>query len=573
MTYKYTHILSTILLVVGVALCLWAGVKVLNTIDIRQGIDNSVDSGYSFDINDFHVELDVDEHKSVQVQEKIDVNFHYDYNHGIYRFIPEWLIYTAKDGKATSHRYKISDLKCSGEKYEVDTIKGKQRIKIGDPNIYLDAGPHTYNISYTYDMGTDPYDGFDEFIFHAYGDYWGPSIDHSSITINFPKELPEDTKVHFFTDKTRHWDDTDKVTYQINGSTLTASYNDVLYRSLTVDVELPEGYFEEGSNNYGYVALIICILCLVAGIVFFILWVLNGRDFKEYAEEIVFNAHDNLDAAEIGYAYKKATGRKLTIALIISLAAKGYITIRTSADAKSIKVEREKGADTFLSANELLVYRQLFSSGSSTDLATNKTFYQVFNQVDKCVVSSLEEKIHDMKSAKLKLYSGLCLVINVILLKLAYCNIEDLNPKLNYLYLLAAIGLALHIFATIVMERKTQYGEDLFNRIKAFRNYLIEVDKNQINNYTENNPNYIYELMAYAYVLDVSKIWINKFDIPNDPAFDYIYNMDNYYNYVYTPARSSSSSSSSSSSGCSSCGGGCSSCGGGCSSCGGGGSW
>ena len=91
----------------------------------------------------------------------------------------------------------------------------------------------------------------------------------------------------------------------------------------------------------------------------------------------------------------------------------------------------------------------------------------------------------------------------------------------------------------------------------------------------ESNPNYFYEILPYAYVLNVSKKWIEKFEnipVPENYMGNFEYSdidsFDRIYDSVYYPSSSSSGGG-----GCSSCGGGCSSCGGGCSSCGGGGSW
>ena len=122
------------------------------------------------------------------------------------------------------------------------------------------------------------------------------------------------------------------------------------------------------------------------------------------------------------------------------------------------------------------------------------------------------------------------------------------------------------------MKRKNSYGEQIKSKINGFKNYIELAEKNQIEMLVEQNPNYFYDILPYAYVLDVSKKWVEKFEnIPvptNDMGnFDYynIDSLDHLSDSVYIPTSSSSGSSG--------CGGGCSSCGGGCSSCGGGGSW
>ena len=44
----------------------------------------------------------------------------------------------------------------------------------------------------------------------------------------------------------------------------------------------------------------------------------NGKDLDKVPETVEFYPPENLDAAEIGYLYKRDTGRKLSIAFTIS---------------------------------------------------------------------------------------------------------------------------------------------------------------------------------------------------------------------------------------------------------------
>ena len=169
------------------------------------------------------------------------------------------------------------------------------------------------------------------------------------------------------------------------------------------------------------------------------------------------------------------------------------------------------------------------------------------------------------------LFTSLGFTVCSILWGLSYGIFEDLNPKLNMLYTIAFIANIMTFIFSILMKRKNSYGEQIRAKINGFKNYIELAEKNQIEMLVEQNPNYFYDILPYAYVLGVSKKWIEKFEkIPvptNDMGnFDYynIDSLDHLSDSVYVPSSSSGSSG---------CGGGCSSCGGGCSSCGGGGSW
>ncbi|MGN1378795.1 MAG: DUF2207 domain-containing protein [Bacilli bacterium] len=673
--YNKLHKCSVIFLVFGVILmAIFSDSVLINKVN-RRSTSTAPSSADGFTIEQYKIVMDVNESNSVDVKEYITVNFYESGHHGIYRFIPFWLEYTNKDGVTQSRESKLSNLKAVGDNYTIDTVSGKQRIKIGDANYTLPVGNHTYEIDYTYDMGFDPYDNFDEFIFHAFGDYWGTEIKNASIIINLPKAFDTQNKIKFFADKHRKQDITSYVNYYASGNTIYAdlSSNYRLNSALTIDIELPDGYFVNGSNNYGITSLLLCVLCILFAIISFVLWKKNGKDLDKIPETVEFYPPEKLDAAEIGYLYKKDTGRKLSIALIIELASKGFIKIIESEDKETLTIvksnttdvnkyikreirivklkEYKERSDTFdntinsikimkdyfpdnvnenivtsdfnnfyenskylidngyirivsdsisqysqeqldtikkelslnefkdkpqMSNNEKIVYNKLFEDSDETILSENYSFYKVFSEIGENVRNNFDDKINDLKAYKYMLIVSLGFLICTILFGLAYYKFEDLNPKLNIIYTIAFISNIVTFVFAILMKRKNLYGEQIKSKINGFKNYIELAEKDQIEMLVEQNPNYFYDILPYAYVLDVSKKWVEKFEnipVPTNDMGNFDYNnidsLDHLSDFVYIPSSSSSGSS-----GCGGgCGGGCSSCGGGCSSCGGGGSW
>lgn len=418
--YNRLRSLSGIYLFFGFVTIFIFGINILynKASDLKARYLTSADG---FTIEEYNVVMNVDTSNVVNVTEYLTVNFYESGHHGIYKFIPFWLKYTNKLGVTQSRESKISNLSASGDDYVVSDVGEKLRIKIGDADTTLDKGMHTYKIFYTYDMGADPYEGFDEFIFHAFGDYWGTEIKNASLTIKLPKKIDDQDNIKFFADKYRKKDITDYVSYSIEGNTIYASLssNYHLKNSLTVDIELPDGYFVNGSNNYANISLILCILCIVFAVVSFILWLKNGKDLDKVPETVEFYPPENLDAAEIGYLYKQNTGRKLAVALIIELASKGFVKIIESKDKKKQTIIKTKTNEfdnrTKMSSNEQLVYNKLFADSDEVVLSENKSFYEVFNQIYKNVSDSFDDKINDIKSYEYMLISSLGFLICTIL--------------------------------------------------------------------------------------------------------------------------------------------------------------
>ncbi len=575
-----------------------------------------------FTIEAYDIVLDVTLDNKINVTEKITTNFTACSKHGIYKFTPLWLQYTGKDGKTIKRKSTISNYRAINDQYTVDTVKRKERIKIGSSYTTVGCGDKTYTIAYTYDMGKDPFKNFDELIFHAYGDYWGTEIKSASIRVNMPKSI-EGYNVNFFTDKYRKNDVTELVDYTISGNTLYATLNAEylhqrelakqkcykeyeekygfgqsifcnnvavpyqndykLMSSLTVDVELPDGYFVGGSWNYGWGSFIISIIIISLTIWTIYKWVKFGKDFDKKARTVEFYPPDDLNAAQVGYIFnKKQKSNKLTIALIVQLASKGYIKIDELKDKKkNIQITKLSPSHPDLTSMERIVYSKLFENKDVIIISEHKTLYEAFDQVAYELDSTLKNKVHDEEATKQIKGSIIRNIIILVLSYISYRYVEDLDPSWSILYTLSFVCIFVNLFFTLFMTRKTEYGELITARVKGFRHFLETVEKPKLEALVAENPNYFYDILPYTYAMNISKKWIKKFEnipIPKVDMGSFDYGSDafyhSFYHSIYHPAPvRSSSSGSSRSSGCSSCGGGCSSCGGGCSSCGGGGSW
>ena len=292
------------------------------------GSDSSNNTVVGFNINAYKVILDVHENNQVSVTENITVDWYNTKHHGIYKFIPEWLEYTDKNGNTIKRKSSIKNLSSSSDPYRIIPTNKKKSIRLGDVSTYVKKGQKTYSISYIYDMGKDPYRGFDEFIFHAFGDYWKTQIRNASVEIRMPKDIST-SEINFYLDKYRKNNVNSMINYSVKGSTITANVNDnfSLFKSLTIDITLPDKYFTGGNYNYGILSLIlICVICYLTYLTFKN-WKKYGKNFPKHSQTIEFYPPDNLNAAEIGYIYSDEYNKKQSIALIIEMASKGYIKI------------------------------------------------------------------------------------------------------------------------------------------------------------------------------------------------------------------------------------------------------
>lgn len=408
-----------------------------------------------FTISAYDVILDVKEDNKIDVTENITVNWEDSYHHGIYKFTPEWLQYTDKTGNTIKRKSIVTNLKSTSDVYTTDWVNKKARIKLGNDSEYVNLGEKTYNIEYTYDMGRDPFKNFDEFIFHAFGDYWGTEIKNATIKVNMPKSI-EGYNINFFTDKKRKENVSNYVDYEVIGNTLYAKFNQNKYteaqkkkycsndfnvingvcdfgednyqkleKSLTVDIELPEGYFVGGSWNYGWSSFTIALIIFAITLFTIFEWIKYGKDYTKPAQIVEFYPPEKMNAAEVGYIYGRQTSKKLTISLIVQLASKGYIKIDELNEKKKeiqitnlvplkpnelksfdstlpkriIEVKKLKEPDIYMSGKEMSMMKYLFKTDDIKLLETN---FEKFNDVkDSLVSSGYIEILSDNESVRL----------------------------------------------------------------------------------------------------------------------------------------------------------------------------
>lgn len=502
--------------------------------------ENKTSNG-GFTIENYDVLLNVNENNIVNVTENIKTDFYEDNHHGIYKFIPEWLEYTSKDGKTIKRKSIINNLK-SSEQYAIGNINKKKMIRIGSPSKTI-SGVQDYQITYDYDMGYDPYDGYDEFIFHLYGDYWNETIKKPTVTITMPKSINL-KNVHFFKDKERKIDVTDYMDFELNNNVLKAKYNTDkceincdLNNSLTVDIELPDGYFKNCNYNYDDSSLKVIFILFIILVIVFILWLIFGRNQKENIQTVEYYPPLNLDPAQMGYALYQSNNKKLIIALILNLTAKKYIKIiehegkqyivnlcvpdeneerifyenTLHMDLKDLNfsnIDNLKG----LTVTEKIVYNNLFLNKNINDFGNSILMTSICKQVYDELNDNFKSYIISKKSIIVQIISIILYLISYSLEIYNYFLAENLNPKYNIILYLSYILIALILFLTLLMKKKTYFGEEVTAKVNGFKEYLEKVEKEKLNTLVLENPNYFQDILPYAYILNVSKKWTEKFE-------------------------------------------------------------
>lgn len=325
----------------------------------------SYNTNSDYILNSYDINVIVNEDNTLNITEKIGAYFYIE-KHGIFRKIPLRNEVTRLDGTTSKNRAKISNVKVS-DNYSLSTSGGYKVIKIGSSNYTL-TGQKNYEISYLYDLGKDKEKKYDELYFNLIGSEWDTSISNITFTITMPKEF--DSSKLGFSSGTVGSTDSSKITYNVNGNVISGKYNGTLNskESLTVRLELPEGYFAGTNFKMDLASTLAIILPLLFAFITYLLWNKFGKD-ERVIETVEFYPPQGFNSAEVGFLYKGKVENKDVVSLLIYLANKGYIKIveteqkKLFSTSKSFKIIKQKEYDGD-NTNEALFLKGLFSRKS-----------------------------------------------------------------------------------------------------------------------------------------------------------------------------------------------------------------
>lgn len=87
-----------------------------------------------------------------------------------------------------------------------------------------------------------------------------------------------------------------------------------------------------------------------------------------------------------------------------------------------------------------------------------------------------------------------------------------INPMYLLMYGIGLISIVMIVLMFKVMPKRTRYGNELLGRIRGFKHFLETAEKSKLEALIFDNPTYFYDILPFTYVLNVSDVWINKFE-------------------------------------------------------------
>lgn len=500
-----------------------------------------------FYIDHYVVHIKVNKDKSTDIVEEIDTYFTRS-AHGIFRDIP------TKSASVTN----ISVSEQKSITYNTNNVK----IKIGDPDKLI-SGPHRYRISYKYSYQ----DNKNEFYHNIIGTQWGTYIKNVDFDITMPADIdPAKVGLSIGTYGVKGFNG--GAVYSVNGNKITGHTQKILgpYEGMTIRVEVPEGYFTKYVN---YKNLLVIIGIILLTIISFLTWYTYGKD-EPVIPIVNFYPPKDLNAAEVELAYKGNASTKGLVALLIELAHEGYIKINSEGnhfclEKRSSYLGSSKVKKKFM--NALFKYGK--KSIDDEDLKKSKTFYEDCGNIIEDLNKKRTQIFYDYSIGfSLKASMFICLFGLVFLLLYALSNYnlftmgENIilaifpifaiivlvgglttaknNPFRAFFFiiwsagfggipllilisqylridniptiLLGIAGLIIAGVCTYQLPKRNPNGQRLLNNLTGLKNFIDVAEKHRLQQLVDQDPEYFYNILPAAYVLNVSDEWIKKFE-------------------------------------------------------------
>lgn len=523
-------------------------------------------------INNFDIKIEVEENGVYHVRQIVDWDFGDEQHHGIYATIPQ--VYEMNfNGSVKRYYFPVQNINVKDYPYEVESDNSVS-IQIGDPDKYV-SGVVRYEYTYdiiTRELGLD---GRSMFYFNLVGNGWKAPIKHVNYEITMPKAFNTLPVFYGASDASLRGEPED-VNYKIDGNTIKGTYDQEIRRgrALTIQLDLENGYFafpNYTSTQFTISGIIALLTAAIAALFFkygkddqvipvvtfyppeglsslqvgyavdnlvqgkdisslFVYWASKGYltieekdDQKEYifhkvkeidadqavVEKALFDGlffeGDDVDSKELPQAFFDAR-------LLCMTDTGNYFSGK-----KALKV---KTGNNFQVITGLLL---AIGVGSYIAINVYHYYYGMFEAVIGFIVGvvgvgilllmyymAFKDRRIKKNSTNLMLTIAAILVFialsSALLLFMGWINVNLIS---TYIVIIALIiGCAFVIF----MDKRTDYGNKLYGQLLGFREFILQAKKDKLEALVEQNPTYFYDVLPYAYVLNVSDKWIKNFE-------------------------------------------------------------
>ena len=476
-------------------------------------------------INSFDVAIAVQKDGDIIVSETIDVTAEgNNIRRGIFRDLPRYYADDAREGDKLPYQYDIRRVTRDGrrEPYEVEQDGNAYRIRIGDADVFLDYGDHTYEIEYEVKNQIRYFEDHDELYWNVTGSYWMFPIEMATARVTLPEEArltDQSAYTGGFGDAGRDY------AYRQSGGAHVFEITRPLARreGLTISLSMEKGVIAPPSIadqsmlwwfRNGALAVLLASFLGVLGFLF--------SSFQKVGQDPpkppVFPRYEPPEgyspAAAHHIYYRGFRGHGALLSTIMNMGVKGLVDIDAS-DKKSTTLTRKQGGDAgILKPEEATLDGSLFGGKSVLTLGEkyNASFTSAYQDFRKLLSKTYGKAYFRWNIG----YTLLAAVLTIA--AVAFAISQAVNWSGWHTLVLLAFAAMNGLFMYL-MPAPTPRGQKIRSEIAGFRLYLETAEKLQMNAVEVGSgappPMSLerYEaFLPYAMALNVEKPWTKYFE-------------------------------------------------------------
>ncbi len=360
-------------------------------------------------IVDFHSDITVEEDSTLLVRETIIVNATgSQIRHGIYREFPTRYKDALGNNYVVGFHFLGAELDGYAETSRVEDRFNGKRIYLGDPKYYVQAGRHTYVISYSTNRQLGFFADHDQIYWNVTGNGWIFPIDHASATIALPAKISDsDVSLDGFTGPQGSHDR--NLTYQrqpegtcffettaplgrYEGLSIVLSWKKGLIAPPTSQQQVAD-FFSDNRD-----ALILATAFLLLILYYVVVWSAVGRDPKRGVVMPLYEPPSNLSPAAMRYLIRMGFDNKVFASAILDMATRGFLTIRFQAG--SYTLYRTKADNRALTPDEKQLAAVMFEGRDQLWMHNeNHTVFSAGVAILKSWLKQSEEKVYFVRNS------------------------------------------------------------------------------------------------------------------------------------------------------------------------------
>lgn len=521
--------------------------KILVSLLVSFAIFHCAYAQEAFTIDHYHVAVTVNKDASLDVTETINLTFT-ESRHGIIRKIPyKYALVPLPAGTEKADRQLesngfaqiiIEDIDVQGYDYSARNSGNYKEIKIGSKDKYVE-GQQQYVIHYKLLNAINFFKDHSELYLNIIGDQWNTRIDSATFSIELYDALPNTPSFFVATGSTGSQEN-NTVSNWTSNKLFTGSTTVPLEpnQGLTVGVVFPDQFLIK--QNYMLRGLPWLLLPLI--VFAFMLWIWRkwGKD-ESLPITTQYYPPNNISPSVAGYIIDDGLNKRDLTALIPYWGAGGYLQVKETekkvllglikySEYEFIKL---KDLPATVLSFERTLFNGIFATGNKVELESLKNvLYTTMNEAKKELEAEVDKSAYYVKYSRGLVYVFLILGLAMLGYGIFQLIINWGNPYWLPLAI-ATSGITIIVFG-IFMTKKTPKGNDLYQQLAGFKEFIQKVDKDRLALFLKEDEHYFDKVLPFAIVFNVADNWKDKLeglDVP--PPTWYIGNYHGFNTHLF----------------------------------------